>query len=270
MKKNLVDISLTELREFIKNLELSSHFNVSGLSLISVKLRLQFLILQNQFTGFSSFYKFYLENEDYRVSVNLNIVVQANELFRDAEHWDIFVNKIKNSPTTINICLFESGNFYDTVTLLICLERFELLHKINLTVVNLVNNYPLRLIHEFTDKDMEMGIINFSALKSSNTLTDFIKKHSNKYRYIVSNQLAINALSIESLLISDFKYDALIARNITLNYNFVEHEKIFNNYLLILKSKGVLFTGNKEGFKWCSQFKSLTYTNKSIPIYQKL
>lgn len=269
MKKDLVDINLTELREFIKNSEELYHTKTSHLSLISIKLRLQFLMSQKQFISFYSFYTVYSNDENYRTIVHDTLRVQSNELFRDAEQWDLFIKEIKKSENEINICLFEAGNFYDTVTLLICLDRYMLLDKTTLTVVSTNNYKTINSSLVFNEKDIETAIINFSTFDTNQTLTEyFTKEQANKYIYHITKH--INVITLNDIATSDFEYDMVIARNITLNYNFTEHEVLFDNYLRVLKSKGVLFTGNKEGFKWCSKFKHLNFSNKSIPIYKKV
>lgn len=269
MKKDLVDISLSELREFIKNSDELYHNKISHLSIISIKLRLQFLIFKNQFNSFSAFYMYYLSDENYRAIVHKHLTVSGNELFRDAEHWEFLMNKLTITKQSINICVFDSANFHDTVTLLICLKRCKLINNVSITVVAMSDNIIVDSQILFNEKDIEIGNINFSSLKSNEELSNYIiKKDSNKYVFDITSN--INFINIKDIDKNDVKNDVVIARNITLNYNFSEHEVLFDRYLKLLKNKGILFVGNKEGFKWCSHFNHITFSNKSIPIYKKL
>lgn len=271
MKFNLIEISLTELRDFIANVDKDGKLGLSELSLVSLKLRIQFLIFKKNFKSFPAFFAFFNEDKDYREFVCKSIFAKSNELFRDAECWDelkpSLINKKNINP--LQICVFERGNYSDTITLLICLQNWGLLFNCEITVVDLNFNNEMPKITLFDQKEMENGILNYSGLKDNKDFTNFFTKKDKDYEYHLPENILIKNVTLNEFSELETGYDILIARNITLNYNFVSHEKMFEIYLKHLNSKGILFTGNKEGFKWCSKFSIITFDKKSIPIYYK-
>lgn len=272
MKSSFVEISLSELRNFILTMDETYYTEFGNQSLVSLKLRLQFIISQKQFKDFSSFNNHIKENDDFRNNIFLKINSLSNELFRDAECWDYFCKElVKLSETdTLDICIFESGNFSDTITLLICLQEYNLTEKCNITIVDLINRTVLKSHYVFDSKEMETGVLNFSALKFNTRFENYFTKKDKEYIYHIPNFINTSYTNI-----SDFKnssnnhYNALVARNLTLNKNFTAHENLFQLYLKTIKSNGVLYTGNKESFKWCKNFESLNYQNKIAPVYYK-
>jgi chemotaxis methyl-accepting protein methylase len=271
MKSSFVEISLSELRNFITTIDETYATQLSSLSLVALKLRLQFIISQKQFKDFNSFNNHIKENEDFRNSVFSKINSLSNELFRDAEGWDYFCKELIKitENKTIDICLFESGNFSDSITLLICLQEYNLADKCHLTIVDLINRNNLQNSYPFDAKEMEMGILNFSALKLNTRFENYFTKKDKESIYHIPNFINTSFTNLSDFENSTAEYDALIARNLTLNKNFTAHENLFQLYLKTIKPSGILFTGNKEGFKWCKNFESLNYQNKIAPVYYK-
>src|SRR3989344_9401284 len=113
MKSHLVEISVTELREFINYNDEKYLVHLNDLSLVSLKLRLQFLISQNKLNSFYSFFEQFRQNEKFRQNVLLNLHSQSNELFRDADCWVCFYNLLKQNTKSdiFNISIFAFGIF---------------------------------------------------------------------------------------------------------------------------------------------------------------
>lgn len=271
MKVNLVEISLIELRDFISIIESNFKIELGHFSLISLKLRLQFLISEYHFTTFPSFYTHFMQDEVFRKTILSRIVVQPNELYRDADDWEVFGNELSkiNSANKLKIALFESGNFAETITFIICLKRFKLLDKCELSIVDLNNRSSLPLLIPFTLKEYELGETNFSGLRNQEKFSDFFTKKESVFNFSIPSEIKINFIKQGELLNYKESFDAVVARNITLNYNFEVHQKLYNSYLNILEKGGLLYVGNKENFSWCAGFDLFSRSVKSKSISHK-
>lgn len=272
MKLSLAEISLKELRDFVETTDKHSSFNLSELSLVSLKLRLQLLIKKYKVGDFQNFRKLYDEDSQFKEKVQNEIIPMPNELFRDAENWLLLIKELKiilTNGNKVKIAICEPGKWADTITLLIALKEHGILEQTVLDV------YPLRKQYQqmntsFDLKELELGQINKSNFSNKELIANYFKKNETDYEFMDDFLAEIKIIpSFEKNIFSEEKYDVVIARNITIGYNFNVHEKIFKTYLDLLNKKGILFVGNRESFKWCGDYLQLSYKEKSIPIYHK-
>src|SRR6478609_858095 len=130
MHSSLIDINLTELRGFISYTDSRLGSQLSELSLVVLKTRLQLYLAKNQFATFNSFYTYLQLNEKKHEALLSDLITSPGELFRDYDSWLYLIDKIKSVKKNVplRVGLIESGNHFDTITLLILLD-LHFLHK---------------------------------------------------------------------------------------------------------------------------------------------
>lgn len=271
MKALLFEITVSELREFISYNNRKKIVDLNDLSLVSLKLRLQFLITQHRRNKFQSFFEQYKQSETLRQQVLSNLYVTSNELFRDSECWAYFYKDLHQciKSSTFEMCIFEFGNFADTVSLLTSLTINNLIHKTKITVIDFISERGIPLKFNFTPKEFEAGMINFRNFSSSVDLENYFVKKDEVYSYVVPDNVKIHFVSGENYSFTKGKFDAVIARNLSINYNFKAHQILFQKYLDLMKSPGILFVGLNENFEWCSGMNYLSKSDQTKPLYNK-
>ena len=270
MRFKLEEISVHNLREFIEYCDKQYNAGLSGFSLISLRLTLQLIISEQNFQNFSSFFDFFKNNLPYQKNTINNLFRFSNELFRDAEDWFDLINDLQNLKLFNKIAIYENGNYSDLVTFLISLKHFLFNETLDITIIQENGNTLITNKFEFTDKQIENGILNYEQSNFKDNLKRYFKNDKNKYYYYPDNLVSFKCILLNEFLKSEETYDLIIARNITLKLNHLQQQIYFNNYIDKLKKNGVLFTGKKEGFKWCAGFERLYYKNSSSCVYKKL
>ena len=271
MKVDLIDISIKDLRDFTLYSDQYLSMNFRNFSASSLKLRLQFLIFENKFKSFDSFLDYYKKDELLQQKIISNIIPRASELLRDASCFECFFNLMQQTlqKEIIEICLFEFGNYSETISLIIVLNSKGYLNKARITIIDLTSGKGLPDFYKFTQKDIDTGEINYAALNSKQNFVDFFSMTESGYEYLVPPSAQICHKKISEITSAEIKFDVIISRNLTLHYNFRAHQNIFLTYVNFLEKNGLLFAGTNEGFDWCSGIEQLIKPNKTKPFYIK-
>lgn len=267
MNSSLIDISVTDLRGFIAYTDTRFGSQLAEMSLVSLKTRLQLCIARHHYKDFVSFNTYMQLNEKKHEAVLHELNLTPGELFRDYDSWMYLLDKIKASKKTtpLKIGLIESGNFTDLITFLILLDLNFLTKHCELTIIELFHHHKLKQTITFDIKEIETGVINYGKINRALVERYFTKKDK-KAEYKIPFELPVQKFT--ECLEKERTFDIVIARNHTLVYNFTHHEVLFENYLNLLHRGSILFTGNKEGFKWCKKFTSIQ-SDELHPLYLK-
>ncbi|MDP2387397.1 MAG: CheR family methyltransferase [Bacteroidota bacterium] len=129
-----------------------------------------------------------------------------------------------------------------------------------------MNRSRTSLEFDFFKKEIETGIINFQQLNSPKNLEWCFIKKENLYTFAIPDNIKIQFINSEKLK-PKLQYDAVIARNLTLNYNFKAHQNIFQTYLNLMKNHSILFIGANENFDWCEGIENLIKKDTTKPLY---
>lgn len=271
MKYDIIEINLKELREFIEICDKLGHKDVTKCSLVALKLRVQLLVLSNGFSTFSQFSNYFISNKEFQKKILREIIAQSSEFFRDAESWEYLITELTHRAITnkINILIYETGNYYDTITILLALINKNILDKCDITIVDLLNRKPNNVFENYTYKDIETGQLNLKSINWDINLLDYFTLNNKSYSFKLNETINIKRIERNQLEDSTESFDCVIARNITINYNLQAHEQLFNQYLSLTSKNGIIFTGNKERFKNFDGYYSLFFERKNIPLYIK-
>jgi chemotaxis methyl-accepting protein methylase len=271
VKIDLIEIGIKDLRDFTIYSDQYLATSFKNFSISSLKLRLQFLIFQNKFKNFESLFNYYKAEEKFQEKIIDTIFPQSNELLRDSTCFSCFFNTLQSikAKDLMEICIFEFGNYAETVSLLIFLMNRNYLDKVRITIVDLTSRKKLPSHFGFTQREMDIGEINYTALNERKSFVEFFVKMDKVYEYIVPSAAQIFYKKLSEIANMEIKFDAIISRNLTLHYNFHAHQNIFLSYVNFLKKNGILFVGTNERFDWCTGIEELIKPDKLKPLYIK-
>jgi len=163
----------------------------------------------------------------------------------------------------------EAGKWVDVISLIVLLSYKLPQNDFCIDVYALRKQYQ-DINLKFDYKEFELAETNYARFNSKKNLKEYFIETNKQFEFIVPNNINYRTIpSFETNLLSQDKYDVIIARNLTISYNFNTHEEIFLKLIEMLNKNALLFTGNRESFKWCTNYNYLDCQNSGVPIYNK-
>ncbi|MBS1637560.1 MAG: hypothetical protein JST26_16715 [Bacteroidetes bacterium] len=212
-------------------------------------------------------------SDRFKENIIHKLCFKHTELFRDAEVWHKILEIIRQSSNSekITVYVVDTPDASDLLTLLILLHENDLMESVRISYLcfkyDNVGQEILSGIELSQRQFIQAQSFYTSSFMKRNPLERYFTFSGTGYRL---NRSLLADVSCFQLPVYSAIYpepsDMLIARNLTIGFNFQYHEALFTVYTKLVKPNGILVFGLKEGFSWCRNY-SLTQIPENPAFY---
>lgn len=267
-----INLSEIELKHILTEIKCLTAFDFTSFSYTFIKRRTEFFMFQNNISNESDFIYKINKSSVFAGLFLETVFFQNDELFRDAEVWNLIKKTIipkllkKNE---INIHFPYSTGKEDVCSFLYIIKNFNT-ENFKIYVTGVTDKHISNIKHNsFAKSNLKLSEKNISLLNDKTNIDDVFNKNGNYYKIKTSFNGKIIYETCDFFKKKSLsEFDIVFFRNKMIFFNQELKQKALSSVVRSLKRGGYIIIGEKEKIDENAE-KTIKQVKKGISIYKR-